>query len=143
MYITKDVFTSRISSEFAFLKEIGFQEIGYNPASRGYSYYYSTNQLTVRIHYSLTNDWLDVDFLFQPLDLSTIPNDENSIMLMTLLSYLGIHNHGEMMPKSVGFTESAKMVAEKVKSEAWDIITGKFKITAEEALKVINPNRFT
>ncbi len=136
MYLTTEDFISGVSSNFSFLSEYGFQELGYEPSAskRGYYYFYSTNSLTVLIHYSLTNDWIDVDFIHEANAKKTMTNRNNSLALRVFLFSNGIKGYEEIMPKSIDFTQSVSIVGDRVKTLCKPVLTGEVKITDKEAL---------
>jgi hypothetical protein len=136
MYLSSDDFSTSVSSAFDFLKQAGFQEHGYELSStrRGYYYFYSKNELTIRIHYSLTNDWIDVDFIYEPDARGIAVNRDDTLMLMIYLDFKGVQDYEGIMPKSVGFVKSVELVSDRVKTDAQPIWTESLKVTNRELL---------
>ena len=138
MYLSSDDFITGVSSAFSFLKQSGFREQGYELSDtlRGYYYFYSKDELTVRIHYSLTNDWIDVDFIYRTDARGIIVSGDESLSLMIYLDSQGVKltSYEEMMPKKAGFTQSLDLISDRVQKDARPIWTGKLKLTNNELL---------
>ena len=54
---------------------------------RGYYYFNSNKNLTVRIQYSLTNDWIDVDFIYQA-DARNVMTNWDQLSIINDVIYL-------------------------------------------------------
>jgi len=83
----------------------------------------------------LTNEWIDVDFIYESNATGLITNWDNSISLMTLFAYKKLTGYELIMPKSIGFNKSIFQVGKKTQELGEDILDGSTKLTTNDVLK--------